>query len=151
MPRSFAPSLSVLTLVAAFSAAAQSPAPPPASGPAPSTSAAPAEEAGRAYGAAVTEAVSLAETLVRIEQQCPKLKSTMDYRDMVADDRKRVEAQAPELPQMVAALVPPNTDALIKALGGCDAHKLTVRHGTLQERFAQAALGLMQGTWMPKK
>lgn len=143
MPSPIASFLPLLTLCTVLTAAAQS----PATAPQP----APAEEAGRVYGAAVTEAVLLAETLVRIEQQCPKLKSTMNYLDMVADDRKRVEAQVPELPQMVAALVPLGTDSLIKTLGGCDADKLKARHKVLQETLAQAALGLMQGTWMPKR
>jgi hypothetical protein len=133
------PAAALLALFTALTAAAQSPAP------------APSEEAGRAYGAAVTQAVLQAETLVRIEQQCPKLKSTMDYLDMVATDRKRVEAMVPDLRRTVALIVPMTTDDIIKTDGGCDADKLKARHKALQDSFTQAALGLMQGTWMPKK
>ena len=48
----------------------------------------------------------------------------------------------PDLRSTVALIVPMSTD---------DADKLKARHKALQGSFAQAALGLMQGTWMPKK
>ena len=47
--------------------------------------------------------------------------------------------------------VPMTTDDIIKTDGGCEADKLKARHKALQDSFTQAALGLMQGTWMPKK
>jgi hypothetical protein len=133
------PAAAQLALFTALAAAAQSQAPTLR------------DRAGRAYGAAVAQAVLQAETLVRIEQHCPKLKSTMDYLDMVATDRQRLEAMVPDLRRMVALIVPMTTDDIIKTDGGCDADKLKARHKALQDSFAQAALGLMQGTWMPKK
>jgi hypothetical protein len=48
----------------------------------------------------------------------------------------------PDLRGTVALIVPMSTD---------DADKLRARHKALQDSVAQAALGLMQGAWMPTK
>jgi len=116
-----------------------------------SQSALTSEDIGRAYGQAVTKAVLLAETLVLMEKKCPNLLNQMDYLKIIENDRRKLEAAEPKVNGLVAALVPATTEKMIETDGGCSTDKLKERHSKMQTNFAEDAMGLMQGTWLPKK
>ena len=108
------------------------------------------EQIGRAYGQAVTKATLLGETLVLMEKQCPKLATATDYREILAKDRAQVAKLEPNFEKLVSALVPVTTYKLIESDGGCDSAKLKDRHAKMSENFAEEALGLLEGSWLPR-